>query len=124
MQPIEITYCGRAAALCFGEEILLAPHIAVLEQGHPDRSFVCLLCMWARAILEGGAPGPYRDETAHVYARSSSMPTREFWPRRRWADHELAEYFRVPLTQVERRRVELCRDAALQLAPGAGPGAL
>ncbi len=124
MEPIEITYAGRRAALSFGEEMFLAPHIAVLEQGHPDRTFVALLCMWAKEVLEGGAPGPYRDDTAHVYARSYLMPTREFWSLRRWADHELAEHFCAPLPQIAQRREELEREAGLLLAPGAGPGAL
>ena len=124
MQPIEITYAGRRAALSFGEEILLAPHIAVLEQGHPDRVFVALLCVWAREVVEGGTPGLYRDDTAHVYARSFAMPTREFWPRRRWADHQLAEYFCVPLPQIRQRRAELERETDVQRAPGAEPGAL
>ena len=56
MEPIEITYAGRRAALSFGEQVLLAPHIAALEQGHPDRTFVCLLCIWAREVLDGGTP--------------------------------------------------------------------
>jgi hypothetical protein len=124
MGPIEITYAGRRAALSLGEQVLLAPHIAVLEQGHPDRTFVCLLCIWAREVLDGGAPGPYRDDTAHVYARSYLMPGREFWPLGRWADHRLAEHFGAPLAQIAQRRKELERDAGVALAPGAGPGAL
>ena len=124
MGPIEITYAGRRAALSYGETMLLAPHIAVLEEGHPDRSFVALLCMWAREIVNGGAVGPYRDATAHVYARSFLMPTREFWPLRGWPDHRLAEHFRAPLDQIGQRRAELEREARVRLAPGAGPGAL
>lgn len=124
MRPIEITYAGRRAALSLGDEILLAAHIAVLERGHPDRTFVCLLCIWARPVLDADTPGRYRDDTAHLYARSYAMPTREFWPRRRWADHQLAGYFCVALPEVRQRRAELEREADLQLAPGAGPRAL
>jgi len=124
MGPIEITYAGRRAALSFGETMLLAPHIAVLEEGHPDRSFVALLCMWAKEVLEGRAVGPYRDATAHVYARSFLMPAREFWPIRGWPDYRLAEHFRAPLDQVGQRRAELEREARVRLALGAGPGAL
>ena len=124
MEPIEITYAGRRAALSLGEQVLLAPHIAVLEQGHPDRTFVCLLCAWAREVVEGRTPGPYRDATAHVYARSYLMPGREFWPVRRRADHELAEHFCAPLAQIAQRRKELEREAGVCLAPSAGPGAL
>jgi len=124
MQPIEITYAGRCAALSRGEDVLLAPQIAALEPSHPDRAFVCLLCTWAREVLEGRAPGPYRDDIAHVYARSHLMPAHDFWPLRRRPDHRLAEHFGVPLVQVERRRVELAGEACRRLAPGAGPGAL
>jgi len=124
MDPIEITYSARRAALSFGEEMFLAPHIAALEQGHPDRTFVALLCVWAREIIGGGAPGPYRHDIAHVYARSFLMPAREFWPRQGWPDHRLAEHFCAPLDQVGQRRAELGREARVRLALGAGPGAL
>jgi hypothetical protein len=58
MGPIEVTYAGRRAALSLGEQVRLAPHIAVLEQGHPDRTFVGLLCMWAREVAHGAPPAP------------------------------------------------------------------
>lgn len=43
MEPIEIHYAGRLAAFSWGEDVLFAPHIGVLDGEHPDRLFVGLI---------------------------------------------------------------------------------
>jgi len=43
MRPIRYADC--TVALCEGDDVLLAPEIAVLEPDHPRRRFVAMMCI-------------------------------------------------------------------------------
>lgn len=106
MRPI--THRGRLAAFAEGADVLLAPHISVLEEDHPERRFVSWLCIHSCDIDEGNLPGAYSDAAAARAARAQLMPAAEFKAHAGGLfDHELAELFAVPLEQVALRRSEL-----------------
>ena len=103
-----INYRGRLAALAEGEHVLLAPHISLLEEDHPERRFVSWLCIHSCDVDEGNLAGPYSDAAAAKAARAQLMPEGEFRAHAAGLfDHELAELFAVPLEQVALRRSEL-----------------
>lgn len=111
MRPI--AHRGRIAAFAEGEDVLLAPHVAVLETDHPERRWVSWLCIHSCEIDEGQARGPCTDEAAAVAARAALMPAADFIPHaERLFDHELAELFAAPLDQVAARRQEVLSQAA------------
>lgn len=87
--------------------MLLSPAIGVLEVEHPERRFVCCLCIHSCDIDEGLARGPYTDHGAAAAAAAMLMPAGAFAAYADLADHELAELFCVPLDQVPVRRRQL-----------------
>ena len=103
-----ITHRGRVAAFAEGSDVLLAPHVSVLEEDHPERRFVSWMCIHSCDVDEGNLPGPYTDQAAAAAARVALMPDAGFAVGAgRLFDHELAELFAVPLDQVAIRRAEL-----------------
>jgi hypothetical protein len=108
-----IRYADRTVALCDGDDVLLAPEIALLEPDHPTRRFVSMLCVYSAEVDAGTAPDGarrYSAADAERYARGELMPAELFWPLAHWPDHRLAEAFAVPLEQIEPRRRELRRE--------------
>lgn len=103
----EIRYRDRTVAMTAGGDILFAPHIAVLEDDHPQRRWVAGLATFSFELDAGTIPHPYADERAALYARALLMPFDEFLPRADQPDHLLAEHFVVPLEQVDQRRRDL-----------------
>jgi hypothetical protein len=64
-------YADRTLALWEGDEVLLAPAIAVLEPDHPRRRFVEMMCVYSAELDSGRlAAVPYRDEDVERYARA------------------------------------------------------
>ena len=60
MDTITITCRGRTVALAARARFWLAAHIEALPAKHPDKRHVCLMALYARDILTGDTPGPYR----------------------------------------------------------------
>jgi hypothetical protein len=111
MRPIR--YADRTVALCDGDDVLLAPEIAVLEPDHPTRRWVSMQCVYSAEVDAGATPGGacgYSATDAERYARRELMPAELFCPLAHWSDHRLAEAFAVPLEQIEPRRRDLRRD--------------
>jgi hypothetical protein len=69
METITLTYEDRAVALAAPTRFWLAAHIEVLPTGDPRKTHVCFMALYARDVLTGAAPGPYRDEDAERFAR-------------------------------------------------------
>jgi hypothetical protein len=108
MRPIH--YANQTVAFCAGDDVLLAPEIAVLEPDHPIRRFVSMLCVYSAEVDAGTAPDGargYSADAAERYARRQLMPDHLFRRLALRADHELAEAFLVPLEQIPPRRCDL-----------------
>ena len=69
MDTITLTHQDRPAALAAPTRFWLAAHIEALPAGHPHKMHVCFMALYAREILTGEMPGPYRDEDAERFAR-------------------------------------------------------
>lgn len=100
-----IIWRGRQAATVDGEETQLADHIAVLECDHPDRRFVCAMCVYAYEIQTGVIPGHYDQDNAERYARTFLAPDWAF-SAPNWPDAAIAELYAIPLDQVQEGRRE------------------
>ncbi len=107
MRPI--THRGRVAAFAEGSDVLLSSEVAVLEEDHPERRFVCCLCIHSCEVDEGLVDAPHSDHDAAAAARATLMPAATFAAYAELPDHELAELFTVPLDQVGARRRQLVR---------------
>ena len=105
MRPIN--HRGRVAAFAEGSDVLLSSEITVLEEDHPERRFVCCLCIHSCDVDEGLVPAPYSDQDASAAARAMLMPAEAFAAYAELPDHELAELFTVPLDEVAARRRQL-----------------
>jgi hypothetical protein len=71
IQPI--TYQGRTLAACTQRRVFLSDEL----EDHPHTAltgFVLAMCMYAGQILNGLAPGPYREAGARAYARELLIP--------------------------------------------------
>ena len=69
-----VTYRGRLVAVAIPTHFFLADRIARLPVGHPQLCFVVFMCFYARDVLTGELPGPYRDSDARVFARAALIP--------------------------------------------------
>jgi hypothetical protein len=105
LQPI--VFRGRLAAAATTDRFLLAPHIEALEDDHPDRLFVSVMCFHAREVITGRAPVPYTDADAELAARRSLIHDHAFSACWDCDDAILAEQFVVPLDQIAAKRVDL-----------------
>jgi hypothetical protein len=96
------------AATAEADEITWASHIAVLEDDHPLRRWVCE-AIFAAAVEDGDIPGPYSQRRAEAWAREALLPAGAFLLRaHEETDAQLAERFAVPIEPVRQRRTELC----------------
>lgn len=102
-----ITYRGRLAAFAEDQHVLLAPHIGALEVDHPERRFVCCLCIHSCEVDEGLVRAAYTDRGAAAAARAMLMAAEAFIAYADLPGHELAGLFCVPLDQVAARRGQL-----------------
>src|SRR3954447_3397060 len=100
-----VTWRGRTAAIVDADETLLAEHIAVLECDHPDRRFVCAMCLYAMEVETGVIPGGYDQDCAERYARTFLAPDWAFIAPS-WPDAAIAELYAIPLDQVRAGRDE------------------
>jgi hypothetical protein len=123
-----ITYQGQAFAIADEDRFYLAPHIDRLPDGHPLKTFVCFLALYARDVLNGELPGDpcrYQPACGERYAREALVRAREFRAVAHSSDRELAGRFGVPIEQIARRRrdVALCplRDIARSRSRRYGP---
>jgi len=69
MDTITLTHQDRPAALAAPRRFWLAAHIEALPAGHPRKTHVCFMALYARQILTGEMRGPYRDKDAERFAR-------------------------------------------------------
>jgi DNA-directed RNA polymerase specialized sigma24 family protein len=86
VDTITLTYRGQTVALAAPARFWLAAHIEALAPGHPDKRHVCLMALYARDVLTGDMPGPYRDDDADRFARLATAGGYErgrSWRRRR-----------------------------------------
>jgi hypothetical protein len=100
-----VIWRGRAAATVDIDETRLAPQIEVLEVDHPDRRFVCAMCLYAYEVITGVIPGAYEQDCAERYARTFLAPDWAFCDER-WPDVAVAELYAIPLDQVAAGRRE------------------
>lgn len=108
LQPI--VFRGRLAAAASTSRFFLAPHIEALEDDHPDRLFVSVMCFHAREVIIGRAPAPYQDADAELAARRALIHDQDFRVCWQYDDAELAERYVVPLEQIAAKRDDLQRD--------------
>jgi hypothetical protein len=107
LQPI--VYRGRLAAAAGTDRFFLAPHIEALQDDHPDRHFVSLMCCFARDVMVGATTGPYHAAAAELAVRSALVDDHAFAALSAWDDSDLAEHFGLPLDQVGAKRRDLRR---------------
>jgi hypothetical protein len=100
-----VIWRGRAAATVDLDETRLAPQIEVLEVDHPDRRFVCAMCLYAYEVLTGVIPGAYNQDCAERYARTFLAPDWAFCDPT-WPHAAVAEMYAIPLDQVAAGRRE------------------
>ena len=100
-----VIWRGRAAAFVDLDETRLCPQIEVLETDHPERRFVCAMCLYAQDVLTGVLPGGYDQECAERYARTFLAPDWAFCEPT-WPDEAIAELYVIPLDQVRAGRAE------------------
>jgi hypothetical protein len=100
-----VIWRGRAAATVDLDETRLARQIEVLETDHPDRRFVCAMCLYAYEVLTGVIPGAYEQGCAERYARTFLAPDWAFCDPT-WPDFAVAELYAIPLDQVAAGRRE------------------
>src|SRR5690349_8174939 len=106
---VPVMFRRRLAAAATRDRFYLAPHLEPLEEDHPDRLFVSLMCCHARDVLIGRAPGPYSDVAAELVVRSALIDDDDFRLCQQWDDAWLAERYAVPLDQIARKRFDLHR---------------
>ena len=79
MDTITLTHQDRAVALAAPERFWLAAHIEALPAGHPRKTHVCFMALYARDVLTRALPGPYTDKdrrtlrTVRAPARALSL---------------------------------------------------
>lgn len=102
-------HLGRSAvAVIDYDGVYLMPPVAVLEQDHPNRRFVCMLALIGREMQLPPHAEPYDDERAAFYARAALIADDAFLCLDDGrSDAALAEHFNVPLEQVEAKRYDL-----------------
>lgn len=110
MTPLlPIVFRGRLCAAATRDHFYLAPHVEVLEDDHPDRLFVSLMCCHARDVLIGCAPGPYGDDHAALSVRNALIDDDDFGRWHQCDDAVLAERYGVPLDQIHAKRLDMQR---------------
>ena len=72
LQPI--TYRGRLVALATAEWCVFCGELEARPIGHPERTFVLFMCLYAADVLTGVLPGPYTDARARRYAGAALIP--------------------------------------------------
>lgn len=78
---VTVLHAGEPAAVCTLNETVLAPEIAAMPLGHPDRVLVQKKADVSRAYLTGDVEGPYRDNEVETVSRrllereSATVPT-------------------------------------------------
>ena len=77
MDTITLTHHDRAVALAAPDRFWLAAHIEALPAGHPRKTHVCFMALYARDVLTRALPGPYTDKDAERFARLALQPERE-----------------------------------------------
>jgi len=100
-----VIWRGRTAAIVDPEETWLCPQIEVLETDHPERRFVCAMCLYAHDVVTGVIPVGYDQDDAERYARSFLAPDWAFSDPS-WPDEAVAELYVIPLDQVRAGREE------------------
>ena len=114
MEPI--IYRGEVVALARYEDVVLSPRLEALGREDPLIRFVFAMALFARAIEDGSAPGPFTEQRAQRYARLILIDDAEFrfLESRGIRDYLIAGHFGVPVEQVEEKRRDL-------VAPGRDP---
>lgn len=72
VQPI--TYRGRIEACATATRVFLCEELERRPTSDPELRFVLLMCCYARDVITGRLPGPYRTEDARRYARAALIP--------------------------------------------------
>ena len=104
-----VIWRDRAAATVDLDETRLCQQIEVLETDHPERRFVCAMCLYAYEVLTGVIPGGYEQEFAERYARTFLAPDWAFCDPS-WPEVAVAEMYAIPLDQVAAGRMDWVHD--------------
>lgn len=104
---IIVKYRGRAVALVRPSCVEFHGRVMALEADHPHRRWAFCLSLFAFDVVDGLIPGPYSDFRAGVFARQALIPDDEFLELATLDDAVLAEYFNVPLPEIEEKRADV-----------------
>jgi hypothetical protein len=72
LQPI--IYRGHVAACATATRVFLADDLRRRPPGDAEATLVWFMCCYARDVLTGELPGPYRTEDARRYAQAALIP--------------------------------------------------
>jgi hypothetical protein len=93
LQPI--TYRERTVAAATPERFFLADELRKRPAGDPETVFVCYMCAYAREILSGRLPGPFREADARRFAQGALIPG-ELLERKRINTRDAAGTLGIP----------------------------
>ena len=85
------------------------PQIDALDSADPLAGFVSAMALYALAVRQRAAPGPYTDARAELFARLALIDDDQFemLDANGVSDELLAGHFGVPVEQIERKRQDL-----------------
>jgi hypothetical protein len=83
MNTITVSHRGRLVALAAPRRFWLAADIEALPDSHPRKRLVALMVLYARDVLTGELPSPYRDEDAERFAYLALLDPSVATPRAR-----------------------------------------
>lgn len=106
-EPLTVYYQQHLVAMVSAHGARLEPHIEALLEGDPDRRFFQVMAAYATAVIDGEMVGPFESGEAEALARKELMPPTLFEGR---TDQQVADRFRLSLTQVTLRRQELSAE--------------
>jgi hypothetical protein len=100
MDTITLTHQGHTVALAAAHRLWFAAHIEALPDGHPRKRLVVFMALYAREILTGKIPGPYRDEDAECFARLALIDADVIKRHPRASTAQLAQLLGIPHDQL------------------------
>ena len=100
METIAISHHDKTAALAAPDRYWLAAHIEALPDGHPTKSVVALMALYAGDVLSGALNGPYSDERALAFARLALLDADPCITDEQRNDAQLAAALNIPLCEI------------------------
>jgi hypothetical protein len=101
-----IHYHGHLVAIASPLGVQFLPPLDVLPEDAPRRRFVGAMAAYPSDIAENELVDEYDQAEAELYARSLLIDNVAFKARAGHSDEYLAAYFRVPLEQIAKKRLD------------------